>query len=236
MVDDFNPNLWENETLYLFFLLSTIPSYILSLLQFIFATKLLFKSKRNTKNVYQLRYILLFSVTVEIMNLIIDEYYFPDAMLWDAFALVYVVIWTLYFFKSYRAKYVLAEWPGKWDYQAFQSGVKPIGSDNSEEHTVKEPQDEPDKASNKSDIHIHPKEEQQENKLKTAQHKGMKRLAIFLSVLSFVVSYALLIIFEQRVNDEEMMIEFPLISLVIAITVWCLVRGVYWVIDGFKSR
>lgn len=127
MVDNFNPNLWEDETLYLFFLLSTIPSYIFSLLQLIFATKLLFKSKRNTKNVNQLRYILLFSAMVGIINLIIDKYCFPDAMVQDSLALIFAAIWTLYFFTSYRVKYVLAEWPEKWDYQTFQSRVKPIG-------------------------------------------------------------------------------------------------------------
>ncbi len=67
-----------------------------------------------------------------------------------------------------------------------------------------------------------------------AQKTGFKRLAILISVIAFIVAYIVLTVNERSVNDKEALILFPIISLLVSLGVYLLIRSVYWVIDGFQ--
>ena len=119
-IENYNPAGWENETIYILFLISTLPLYIILLVEMIFATKLLIKSKRNPKNVKILRNILVASVIINLIIFGIDYSYFPDNLAISGLALFLSGIWCSYFIVSERVKYVFENWSGNWDYQSFK--------------------------------------------------------------------------------------------------------------------
>jgi len=114
------PTGWEDKALYTLFVLSVVPALLLKALEAIFATRLLFKSQRNEKNVKIVRYILLTSVIIDAISLAIDYYHFHDNLPLSIMALIFSFIWCLYFFLSYRVEYVLSRWTGIWNYDSFK--------------------------------------------------------------------------------------------------------------------
>jgi len=71
--------------------------------------------------------------------------------------------------------------------------------------------------------------------MKLKDQTGFKRLALLVTLLSFVVTYIFLILNEGRVSDDEFLLEFPIIALLISLFTYILVRITYWVIDGFSK-
>jgi hypothetical protein len=120
VVENLNLSGWEDKALYMLFVISTVPIYLMKIVETLFATRLLIKSQRKSKNVKTLRYILSASVVFYAISLTIDHYHFPDNVALDVFGLVFAFIWALYFFVSYRVNYVLSNWSGKWDYKTFK--------------------------------------------------------------------------------------------------------------------
>lgn len=120
IVDNLQPTGWEDKTLYTLFVLSVVPTLLVKALETVFATRLLFKSQRNEKNVKVVRYILLASVIIGATSLAIDYYHFRDNLPLSIFALIFSSIWCLYFFLSYRVDYVMSRWTGVWNYDSFK--------------------------------------------------------------------------------------------------------------------
>lgn len=105
-------------------LLNYIPWLLAHFLVLIFATRLLFKSQRNDKNLRILWYVFLVSVAANLLSAVTGYRYFSDDSLGNimsVFALISASIWCSYFFLSKRVKYVLASDSGEWDYETFKS-------------------------------------------------------------------------------------------------------------------
>ena len=124
IIENLNPAGWEDRALYTLFVISTIPAMLVKIVEVLFATRLLFKSQRNLKNVKSLRYVLLASVVMYAISLAIDYFHFPDNVALSILGLVFAAIWTLYFFSSSRVSSVLSNWSGSWDYQSFKSSAE----------------------------------------------------------------------------------------------------------------
>jgi len=77
-------------------------------------------------------------------------------------------------------------------------------------------------------------EKKKNTKLK--DHIGFKRLSFFITFICFIVLYASsLIINRLNVSEEEVFISFPIISGIVSLFVYIMVRIVYWVVDGFRK-
>jgi hypothetical protein len=120
MIDNFQPTGWEDKTLYILFVLSIIPMFLVKAIEAIFATRLLVKPQRNEKNVKVVRYILLASVIIDVTSIAINYYHFHDNVPFSIYTLITSFIWCLYFFRSYRVDYVLSRWTGVWIYDSFK--------------------------------------------------------------------------------------------------------------------
>jgi hypothetical protein len=73
-------------------------------------------------------------------------------------------------------------------------------------------------------------------KMKLKHHTGFKRLGWLITFGAFVITYIVQIVNESRISEEEAFIEFPIISVVIALIAFVFVRATYWVIDGFRKE
>ena len=63
-------------------------------------------------------------------------------------------------------------------------------------------------------------------------------MAWLITAVAFLVTYLILWIVEESggsVREDEAFIAFPVVSAIVAGIVWGLVRGTYWVIDGFRN-
>ncbi|MBN1547237.1 MAG: hypothetical protein JW902_11305 [Syntrophaceae bacterium] len=120
IVNNLQPTGWEDKTIYGFFVFSIVPPLLVKVLEVIFATRLLFKSQRNEKNVKTVRYVLLSSVIFSIISLVIDGYYFRENAGLSIYAVIFASIWCLYFFYSYRVDYVLSRRTDPWNYDNFK--------------------------------------------------------------------------------------------------------------------
>ena len=65
--------------------------------------------------------------------------------------------------------------------------------------------------------------------MKLKNHPGFKRLAVVITLASFVITYFLLLVSGGRISDEEALVEFPIASVVIALITFV------FVVDGFKK-
>ena len=72
--------------------------------------------------------------------------------------------------------------------------------------------------------------------MKLKDHPGFKRLAVLITLASFVITYILLIVNERSVSEEEAFIEFPIVAVLIALITFVFVRITYWVVDGFRKE
>lgn len=77
------------------------------------------------------------------------------------------------------------------------------------------------------------KEKKKNKKLK--DHPGFKRLSFFIPFMLFVISYVSLMLNEQSIDGEEAFIGFPIISGLIALFCYIIMRIIYWVVDGFRK-
>jgi len=77
------------------------------------------------------------------------------------------------------------------------------------------------------------KEKKKNKKLK--DHLGFKRLSFFLPFIFFIILYASLMLNERSISEEEAFIAFPIISGLVALFGYIIVRIVYWVVDGFRK-
>jgi predicted RNA-binding Zn-ribbon protein involved in translation (DUF1610 family) len=126
-----NPSEWEDNALYFFYLISTVPSYIMLTLQIIFATKILIKGKRNLHNVNILRYIFAATIVFDLISIVIESIYFNENIFFSIWSLCISIIWCIYFYTSRRVRWVLVE--DKWDYAEFseKNGSNIITTDKS---------------------------------------------------------------------------------------------------------
>jgi len=125
LIENLNPNEWENMALYSLYTISLAPPIILQLIYTVLATRLLYKSQRNLKNVNKLRYLLAIFFVACLIAFAIDYVNFPEDIFLSTYGLIVATIWMLYFFFSYRVKYVLANWSGTWDYESFKNRTMP---------------------------------------------------------------------------------------------------------------
>ena len=72
--------------------------------------------------------------------------------------------------------------------------------------------------------------------MKLKEHLGFKRLGTMITFISFVVAYIYMAVNERSVSVDEAFIEFPIISALFALITYILIRGSYWVIDGFRKQ
>lgn len=72
--------------------------------------------------------------------------------------------------------------------------------------------------------------------MRLKEHRGFKRLAVLISLVSFIIAYIFLFINERMVNEKEAFLVFPIIAAIIALATFVFVRIIYWVADGFKNE
>ena len=72
--------------------------------------------------------------------------------------------------------------------------------------------------------------------MKLKDHPGFKRLAVLITLASFVITYTFLIVIERYIDPEEAFVEFPIIAVLIALVTFVFVRITYWVVDGFRKE
>lgn len=72
---------------------------------------------------------------------------------------------------------------------------------------------------------------------KIGSHRGFRRLAWLIAAVAFLVTYLTLWVVEESsgsVRGDEPIV-FAIVSVLVAGIVWGLVKGTYWVIDGFRN-
>jgi hypothetical protein len=121
LIDNLKTTGWPSAALHTLFVLSVVPSLLVQALELLFATRLLFRSQRNAKNLALLRYVLVASVVAAISGLAIDSVHFSGDVPLSVFGLIVSSIWCLYFFVSRRVKHVFAVSPNTWSYEEFQA-------------------------------------------------------------------------------------------------------------------
>ena len=113
-LNNFKPSSWEDISLYPFYLVSVVPSYLLFVVQLFLSTKLLFIKYRNINNLKILRMIMVVTVAFDVIGLAIDIKHFSDNVFLSVYSLIISIIWCAYFYVSKRVNAVFIE--NKWEY------------------------------------------------------------------------------------------------------------------------
>ena len=119
-LENCQPSAWQDKALYTLFIISTLPFYLLMLVEATIATLLLFKSYRSQRFINYLKYVLIAQVVVEGLTLFIDYNHFPDSVAFTVIGGILALIWYLYFRSSYRVYWVLAHAGWLWNYEEFK--------------------------------------------------------------------------------------------------------------------
>jgi len=120
-----SPTFWIDRIgYYLLYLVYIIPDHIVTLLLWLFAIRLLFKSQRNRKNLSYFRKLLLVGVLCSCISLIIlfvfgAELFNDPSPIADILYIAFVGLTAIYFYRSQRVQMVLGD--QDWDYQKFRS-------------------------------------------------------------------------------------------------------------------
>jgi len=67
------------------------------------------------------------------------------------------------------------------------------------------------------------------------KQKGFNRLAKLIAIMSFFITYIILYVMSYNLDNEEVFVVFPIVSLLCSVGAFVFTRLVYWVIDGFKD-
>lgn len=113
-LNNFKPSSWEDISLYPFYLVSVVPSYLFLLVQLFISTKLLFIKYRNINNLKILRMIMVVTIIFDVIGLGIDIKHFSDNIFLSVYGLIISIIWCAYFYTSKRINAVFIE--NKWEY------------------------------------------------------------------------------------------------------------------------
>ena len=117
----FNPTYWiDGLGYYLLYLVYTVPGLIVTLVVWLFAIKMLFKSQRNSKNLGYFQKLLFVNVLFNAVALIIILVSGADVLsdpspgldIWNTGTTLLIAV---YFYRSQRAKMVLGD--NYWDHQ-----------------------------------------------------------------------------------------------------------------------
>jgi len=119
-LQNYQPSAWEDKALYTLFITSTLPSYLLKLLEATFASLLLFKRYRTQQVINYLKYILITEVVIQGMTLFIDYYHFPDNVALTMMGGILALVWYSYFNSSFRVYCVLSHPDWHWNYEEFK--------------------------------------------------------------------------------------------------------------------
>jgi len=119
-LQDYQPSGWEDKALYTLFIISTLPSYLLKLLEATVASLLLFKRYRTQQFINYLKYVLITEIVIQGMTLFIDYYHFPDNLVLTVMVGILALVWYLYFNSSFRVYCVLSHPDWRWNYENFK--------------------------------------------------------------------------------------------------------------------
>jgi hypothetical protein len=125
---DYLPAGWENKGLYGLFIISTIPSLLILILEAIIASLLLQKRNRNSYYVNFIKIILITAACVDGLSALIDAMYFPDNFGLNLMVGIVNLLWFYYFKYSKRVFYVFLNPSWNWDYEFFKN-IKAINTD-----------------------------------------------------------------------------------------------------------
>lgn len=105
------PSKWGDTRIYVLFMLSAVPVFVLGLAQWVAAAWLLFK--RDEQGVRRMRLILLALICAGGVAVVLDMLYFRQDILFDTLETVYATIWLAYFYRSERVRrvFIARDWP-----------------------------------------------------------------------------------------------------------------------------
>jgi len=103
-LENYVPSLWEDKTLYLLFLMTTLPVQIILMAQVAVASILL--KRREWRYVGILKLILVVDILVTLFAAGIDVFYFPENLAFDFLSLIWPAVWLPYFLRSTRVRHV----------------------------------------------------------------------------------------------------------------------------------
>lgn len=125
-IDNYTPGSWDTISLYVLYLLTTVPGDLLLLAQVIvISLKLIPEERRDWKSINLFRLLLLASLFFSIVSLVVDLYFFPDAVAFAVFGIAFPVISLLYFSTSKRVRAIylyknFEEWLARKENYKFQ--------------------------------------------------------------------------------------------------------------------
>lgn len=223
-LENYIPGNWNDQTLYLYYLLSVTPQDIATIAELIVASLLLKNRFRNSSKVNLLKIVFVFSIIFSIIGVIIDYFYWKESIPFEILGLVSYSFWLLYFIFSKRVKSVLIDnnWKSYDDIMQKEPIItdnKTIENDEHKKDIVFEPTDEANITNNKFKLFSSFKK----------LPKGIFRLIV---VFSFVISTLIGFFVEmnERSSDGEAFIIFFVLSMALY---WFLVRIGIWIYDGF---
>src|SRR5260370_1221883 len=101
---NYNPSNWHESSLYVLFLLSTLPAEILLLVEAVVGAVLL--QNRTWRLVNILRGVLVAKLLFGLLSIAIDKSHFPSGLTLRSAEVISSAIWLLYFSNSTRVKQV----------------------------------------------------------------------------------------------------------------------------------
>ena len=183
--ENYIPANWDDKSLYLFYLISTIPQEIANIAELIFASLLLKQRFRNSSKVNWLRAVFVFSIVFSIIGLAIDYTYWKESVPSDILGLAWPSIWLLYFTYSKRVKCVLID--NYWE--SYEKMMKQSSKYNENEKIEKDDYNNVDMI----DYNLPDKSRVTINKFKifSSYKKLSKGLFRLIVVFSFIISTAI---------------------------------------------
>jgi hypothetical protein len=108
-ISNLTPSRWDNALLYVMFFLSVVPVLVISIVEVVAATRLLFR--RTETNLIFLRWTLVALVVASIASIAIDVIWFKEdtGIIFDFITAFFAVIWAVYFRKARRVKAVFID-------------------------------------------------------------------------------------------------------------------------------
>ena len=110
LISNLSPDNWDDMFKYSMFIISTVPSLVMSIIVLVISTLLL--KNKNSKYLKILRQSLVFQVVFGLIAVSIDCLYFadiPSNLFFDGLALCGSIVWVIYFARSSRVQKVFVE-------------------------------------------------------------------------------------------------------------------------------
>jgi len=103
-VKNYSPAVWQSTPLYWLFIISALPAQALLVAQVVIGSVLL--KSRQWRWVEYLQLLFTLDLAFGLLAMLIDQWHFPDNLVFDFFTITYASIWLLYFWKSVRVRSV----------------------------------------------------------------------------------------------------------------------------------